>query len=636
MNQTVARAWAFLVAGIFLVCLALSVIFPDLLWARNINLYRDTISTSAPGKPANHTLSFRLDTDLNPNAYLEVTPPEGFSVIATSSFGVRNVELSVDGVVRQATSTASPGFDQVDIIPGSPGLIRYTLEPTQGIAAGSMLELRIGDHTSRSSVFSETFSTTTGTTTTAEDVPGILNATTTGTHIVDVKVFDGGLVADAGFVIAIVEQVGVGPVDTRETVPPFRFNGAPTSTVGGTTLSVEISLETDELATCRFATSSDIAYFSMPRVFTNTGLIFHSTVVTVIPNSLQTFYVRCLDDEGNFNTDDFLIQFSVSDIPTGDANTEGDVSGDGSGSGNQGTGDGGGSGGTTGESDGEAPEQGGSSGTGGSGGGGGGGRGRDDGSQAGGGFESSDGPFRSGDGRVEITGFAYPRARVTVLVDGRQAAQATAGANGAYTAIVDRIARGVYTFGVFATDANQVRSSTFSTSFTVAGARSTALSNINVPPSLRVTPDPVTPGSPATLSGFTIPNATVTIENERDRSVASRRTLTATSDSNGAWSVSLETTGLQNGTYKARARATQGTTLTTGFSSYVLYGVGQTAERPTSADLNRDTRVNLTDFSILLFWWNTNGGTSDPPADINSDGRVTLTDFSILLFNWTG
>jgi hypothetical protein len=60
------------------------------------------------------------------------------------------------------------------------------------------------------------------------------------------------------------------------------------------------------------------------------------------------------------------------------------------------------------------------------------------------------------------------------------------------------------------------------------------------------------------------------------------------------------------------------------------------ATKPTTADLNRDGKVNLTDFSILLFWWNTDGGTSDPSADINGDKKVNLTDFSILLFNWTG
>ena len=47
-------------------------------------------------------------------------------------------------------------------------------------------------------------------------------------------------------------------------------------------------------------------------------------------------------------------------------------------------------------------------------------------------------------------------------------------------------------------------------------------------------------------------------------------------------------------------------------------------------DLNNDGYVNLTDFSILLFYWNT----SNANADLNDDGIVNLTDFSIMLFHW--
>jgi predicted phage tail protein len=225
---------------------------------------------------------------------------------------------------------------------------------------------------------------------------------------------------------------------------------------------------------------------------------------------------------------------------------------------------------------------------------------------------------------------------VTVLVDGQIAQTVTAGSNGAFTALLEEIARGAYTFGIYATDPSNVRSSTFSTSFTVTGARTTALSNINVVPTIKVSPDPVTPPAGATISGFAFPSAAVTIEVERDKSASSRKTYTASSSSDGSWSIPLASGGLANGTYKTRARAVGSGGLVTAFSAYTLFGVGQSADRGGSADLNSDGKVNLTDFSILLFWWNTAGGSSNPPADINGDGRVTLTDFSIMLFNWTG
>lgn len=634
---TVAKAWAFFILSLSLVLLVVYLINPATLFARNISQYKDTISDSAPLQASNHTLSFRMETAVSPGAYIEVTPPAGFEMLSTSTFvAERNVELYVNGVLRNSGTVLNSSTDLVEIFPGTPGMIRYTLNTSTGINDGANVEMRIGNNTSRALEYSVEVSTSTGTTTTEADIKPIINDSSIGTKKVAMEIYDGGLVANADFVIALINQVGVGPIDTREEIPPVRFNGAPSTTITGVTLNVELFLETDELAVCKYSLVPDTDYFAMPVTFTGTGLIYHTIVVAVTPNSQQNFYVRCIDDEGNFNIDDYLISFFVTDIPTGESNTEGNVDGDGTGSGNDGTGSGSGSGGQTGDSDGGSPSQGPTSGGGGSGGGGGGGSGRDSGTSAGGGFESADAPYRSGDARVIISGYAFPGSTVTALVDGKTVTTARAANDGTYSVTVDEIARGVYTFGVYATDAAQTRSSTFSTSFTVTGARTSALSNINLSPTVKATPDPVNPGQALTLSGYALPNSTVTIENEKDKVVASRQSFTATAGSNGSWSVNVPTSGFTNGTYKARAKSAQTDGISTNFSNYTLYGVGQQATRPINADLNRDGKVNLTDFSILLFWWNSNGGTSDPSADINSDGRVNLTDFSILLFNWTG
>jgi hypothetical protein len=442
-------------------------------------------------------------------------------------------------------------------------------------------------------------------------------------------------VADADFVIFLNEKVNIPNTDTTEVIPPYRFNGAPTSTVGGTTLNVEISLETDEFAICRYDTVEGTEFGSMPHTFSNTGLVFHSSVVAVVPDSIVSIYVRCIDDEGNFNIDDYLIQFQVSAEPTGISNTEGNVDGDGTGTGNDGTGDGDGSGGTTGSSNGEEPLSGGSLGTGGSGGGGGGGSGGNTGSTAGGGFESVDAPYRSGDGRVTISGYAYPNSKVGILVDGNFFNNTTANFSGEYSIILDEIARGVYTFGVYAEGSNKVRSSTFSTSFTVTGARTSALSNINVSPSILVTPNPVNPGEALSVSGYALPNSNLTIQNGKINT-SSLKEYSTTADSSGYWSTIIDTSSFSISTYQIKAKSVQSGGASTNYSNYTFYGVGKEADVPMTADLNQDSKVNLVDFSILLFWWNGTGGDSEPPADINSDGKVNLTDFSILLFNWTG
>ena len=272
----------------------------------------------------------------------------------------------------------------------------------------------------------------------------------------------------------------------------------------------------------------------------------------------------------------------------------------------------------------------------GGGGGGGGGGPSSEGSGGSGGLEGIDSPYQSGDGRVIINGYAFPRSTITILVDGQIADTVTSDGKGAFSSTLDAIARGAYTFGVYGTDRERIKSSTYSTTFTVTGARGSTLSNINVMPSILVTPNPVDPGAVLTVSGYSIPNATVTIENQNDKSSASLKTFTATSDSNGAWSVQIPTDGFNKGTYKVRAKAIQDGGVSTNFSGYTFYGVGEAAQVARSSDLNRDTKVNLIDFSILLFWWGSAGGNSNPPADINGDGKVSLTDFSIMIFNWTG
>ena len=156
-------------------------------------------------------------------------------------------------------------------------------------------------------------------------------------------------------------------------------------------------------------------------------------------------------------------------------------------------------------------------------------------------------------------------------------------------------------------------------------------------PSVLVVPVPVNHDDPLTISGFSIPDATITIENQKDGVGVSQKIFTTTSDGDGEWSIPVETGAFSQGTYKVKAKsvALDGS-VSTNYSDYTFYGVGQEAEGQINADLNTDGRVNLTDFSILLFWWGGDGGNSNPPADINGDGSVSLTDFSIMLFQWTG
>ena len=226
---------------------------------------------------------------------------------------------------------------------------------------------------------------------------------------------------------------------------------------------------------------------------------------------------------------------------------------------------------------------------------------------------------------------------MTILVDGYPAVTTRTTGDGQFSGTISAIARGVYTFGVFAVDSQSIKSSTFSTSFSVIGARTSSLSNVHIMPTIKVTPNPADPDSTVTFSGHAIPNSVIAIETQRDKTTDGLKTLAANSDGSGAWSLAVPTTGFARDTWKVRAKSSNATLgISSQFSNYTYYGVGAAGKKTLNSDLNRDGRVNLVDFSILLFHWNTSGGNSNPPADINGDGRVNLTDFSIMIFNWTG
>ena len=100
---------------------------------------------------------------------------------------------------------------------------------------------------------------------------------------------------------------------SADTTPPIRTNGQPSGAMAAGTTQTSLSLTTDEIATCRYATAAGVAYSSMTNVFSGTGGTAHSTTVSGLVNGgSYSYYVRCQDSTGNANADDFVITFSVA------------------------------------------------------------------------------------------------------------------------------------------------------------------------------------------------------------------------------------------------------------------------------------------------------------------------------------
>ena len=98
-----------------------------------------------------------------------------------------------------------------------------------------------------------------------------------------------------------------------DTTPPVRSNGQPTGVLAAGTTQTNLSLATNENATCRYATVAGTAYASMVNTFSTTGGTAHSTTVSgLVSGGTYSYYVRCQDASGNANPDDFTITFTTA------------------------------------------------------------------------------------------------------------------------------------------------------------------------------------------------------------------------------------------------------------------------------------------------------------------------------------
>lgn len=256
------------------------------------------------------------------------------------------------------------------------------------------------------------------------------------------------------------------------------------------------------------------------------------------------------------------------------------------------------------------------------------------GSTGGGGSSGSGGQDEEmGDTQITIQGKAFPNATVTILLDGSSIGTVRTNSRGEFLFNTETDP-GTASLSFYANDSSGTRSATVNTTFDVTQGAVTNVNGILIPPTIRSSDTTVNPGDVMILSGQTVPSVSVEVMIDNNSSK-----LTTVSDASGNWSVSFDTRTVSAAEHTVKARFISGTGA---LKSESIYGtalqlfVGVEGKATSNSDLNRDGKVNLIDFSILIFWWGTPGGNSNPPADINGNGRVGLEDFSILLFNWTG
>lgn len=551
---------------------------------------RDRLSTSAPSATSSHTIQFTLVNSVPADGTVQVQLlgpfdlPAGFDH-TDADFAVSTTSPPadyswVDRDLAGGASTTASTFSIQET--GSAVAITIDLNGTEGIGAGESVMVELGHNATHQH-------------------PGnvsIENPPNPTSYKINMSTRDSGNnQIDGGFTyIAITPTVSVGTTVIAQ--PPKRSNGLPTSTIAAGNDTIELSLETNELATCRYATSTGVAYADMTGMFDVQFTTIHTAVKSGFQNGQSyTYYVRCIDTDGNANDDDYPISFSLEQTPDSQQSTgeldDGDSDSDGS-----------------------------------SGGGGGG-------AGPGGPYPEGGGPGYLDTATVQLSGVTAPNASVDVLLDGEDEESDDAGSDGTFEIDIEDLERGTYTFALTSEDSEGRSADSHAVTLSVTAGTENQVSDLVLPPTIALASTSVAVGGTVEASGSAVAGGTVNLslvpEGESDADAV--RSTTATSTSSGEWSASLSTQGLEQGTYRLQAQSETESGTVSDSNSAELIGVG---EEPTpaagSSDLNNDDAVNLTDFSILLFNW----GTSAAEADINADGTVDLTDFSIMLSNWTG
>jgi len=246
----------------------------------------------------------------------------------------------------------------------------------------------------------------------------------------------------------------------------------------------------------------------------------------------------------------------------------------------------------------------------------------------------------SGSADITYEGFAAPNRTVTVLLDGVVYATTTADETGSFFSEIENVKTGTRTFGFYSTDITGFTTEVTSVTFRVRKNQDVALEEIIVPPSIVVDKAEVAQTSSFVVFGETLPNATVVIEVHSEAVLIA----TTTARANGTYSHEFLAQDLEFGTHIAYATTFANDQLSSQQVTSQQFVVGDVDVLTDTGcvrkgDLNGDCNTNLTDFSIMLYWWDRELSTDFLGLEntrLSGDGRLSLTDLSVMAFYWNG
>ena len=201
------------------------------------------------------------------------------------------------------------------------------------------------------------------------------------------------------------------------------------------------------------------------------------------------------------------------------------------------------------------------------------------------------------------------------------------------------LSAGNYIFSVYGEDDSEIKSPLFNFSVFITKGVTTNIGSIFIAPTIGVNKKEVRRGDDISIFGKSAKQGEITIvvNSEEEHTVKTKV------DNGGVYLYNFDTSPLEIGDHAAKFKAAVGNAVSK-FSNSVFFQVGsknisapQIASRPreTIGDSNGDGKINLIDFSVAAYWYES---PEVPPSkiDLNKDGKIDLVDFSIMAYYWTG
>jgi hypothetical protein len=232
---------------------------------------------------------------------------------------------------------------------------------------------------------------------------------------------------------------------------------------------------------------------------------------------------------------------------------------------------------------------------------------------------------------VTFSGQAYPGCTIEVLRKTIQdtsfqnisTASATITQDGAFVISYSGLMKSEYIYALSVKDKDG-RKTTLSYDVNLLIQNSFEVRNILVPPTAELRNTVLLQSDDLVIVGYATPGYTIEVELD-----GVMQNGTALVDGNGRYSFTASARPLSIGVHYARVRQSDAKGTKSAFSQTKIFR--RTLLLVRKADLSNDGKVNVTDWSILLYRWNSEDPAVHATLDMNGDGKVDVLDLSIFL-----